>query len=228
MSDERQEMFDYIHRTFEGIKIKGSKVTFKGTSIGSKLYPLNNVRNAVCFNVYNTHPVDEGDKIREVFDKVDFELGRCYTNTTNLYNECIRSGIENVDIYVGWVHTCSDRIVHHCWLVYDGNKILDGSSQISDFMAMVKISEERLSLEEARKALAEAYFEGKKLKNSENCCCGRTLPNWLYVGCKCGPNEGLEIYRKLMKDFPRHPSYKNNNADGSSKTQRMILDRLGK
>lgn len=157
----------------------------------------------------------------------NLQLGRCYTNCNEFLERAIRLDVHNVIPYVGWM-TIGDgnRLIHHCWLVVDGKYVIDGSMNLKDLELMLDCVGKNLSDQEQRELLCANYFKMQRMLNSEKYVFGQVFPNALYIGSPCLPQDGINLFNKLMRDFPKHPSYLDNNPDGSSKLQKMILEEL--
>lgn len=213
---------------------KNIKITQKGScyyisgpapkpiKIPSQMYP---VHNKVCvFSNANTEPFPDcpqTDKIKEIYDSITPGVGTCYTNTEKLIDSLAAEGIQAIP-YVGWVFVGGDLPVHHCFAVI-GNHLLDFNP---NFQLMESELPKDLSIEQARDAFTDQWLELRKLPNSETTIFGRSAPYALYFASPCKPQDGLSIYMKLMRSFPKHPCYRN-IVDGTNKTQKMLLQKQG-
>ncbi|MBE7114243.1 hypothetical protein FT641_19525 [Bacillus paranthracis] len=229
---------DYLEEYGIGLKVRKDKVMVTDeegkATIPSKLYPLTNKRTIQFYCYVNTEQIEEGiesfQTIKDAYDSVKFEVGKCYQNTENLYRSLVQAGIPEDDMktYVGWILVGS-KPIHHCWLVYKGKHVLDGSITAAEMHAQQKIVDEHITdINKQREIVVGLTLEALKLPNSQIRTFGKVMPIYDYVGTVCEPDEGRAEYRKLISAYPNHPSYAGagSNPTGASKAQQMILDRM--
>ena len=215
-------------KNIPNFKFTESKVLYKGTAIPSKLFPINDKKNMRIFYVGNTEEIQDEPLLEDIFNNVEMNIGHCYTNCKNIVEECLLKNIQDVVPYVGWVSVSSTRLIHHCWLVYKGKHIIDGSAYVNIFNEVYSKITNNISMDEVRKLMVDFHFKVKNMPNSSKYVFGRALNYYIYVGSPCSPNDGIAIFQKLMKEFPKHPSYLNISSDGSNKLQRMIFKQESK
>lgn len=237
LSQIPEEIRGKLKEFIPGIHIEDKVVTYAHPQlddiavIPSKHYPLSKLSTISLFTTYNTEEVLDDD-IRQVFDAVDFPVGRCYSNTLRFAEECRRNGISDIRTFVGWITPPSALPIHHCWLVYKENHVLDGGIfkkaelQFAEFVQ----GNPNLSMQEYRQAMTDFMIEESKKQNSESRTFGKVNPLYWYVGTECNPQDGIDIYNRLIDKFPDHPSYRKpgQNPHGASETQKMIYDQLNK
>lgn len=213
------------------VKIKEDRVviklyqqdTFKDSCvIPTVYYPLNN--NPEVFTAEDVEVVTD-EKILEIFDRIEFKIGRCYDNTDRLVKELRKEGYD-AKSYVGWLFSGEDQYpVHHCWCVLD-NHILDLSDNYTmmltgpngDNFKNAKTKEEQIMV------MADFLKAAKNEKNSVVCYpVGKPSPFMFYIGCECDANEGRKIYRQLMQQFPDH-KVDRTDKQGLNHTQRKLKE----
>lgn len=207
------------------IKLANVDGSFKKSVIlPTDYYPLNGKYEVfTCGNTKQT--MDEG--VLEIFDKVKYRIGHCYSNTSNLISRLKKHGYD-VKSYVGWLFTSEQEFpVHHCWAVLDGNILLDLGD---DFTMMLTGAngenfKDDLSKEEVRELMVSFQLAASRVPNSVRCYpVGRVTPFLLYVGCECSPEEGSVIYNNLIFKFPDHECQRNCDASGLNALQRAMRE----
>ena len=157
----------------------------KPIKIPSAMYPL--AGEPLYLTSENTSAF-EGSKttetIRNIFDGLPNEVGRCYTNAERLQTALAAEGFDAKTL-VGWLFVLGTRPVHHCFTCID-NHIMDYN---------------------VRPELLSGSF---------------------FIGSYCPPKRGRELYNKLMRAYPKHPTALGLNPDGASPLQRIVLDRQKK
>lgn len=207
------------------VETKGSSVIVRGIGdkpikIPSQMYPLTGTLNILSHT--NTAPFEDTpqtDKIRAVFDSITPDVGRCYTNTEKLLDALAREGIE-AKSFVGWLFPEGDMPVHHCFTVID-NHILDFNPNLNLLHPKME-AYATLSMEAARDKFTDVFLEMREMPNSEAAIFGQIDMHSIYFASPCKPSDGLKIYNKLMKAYPKHPCY-TNLTNGTNATQKMIL-----
>lgn len=229
-----------IEENITDMKIKKNKVIVGDGrfEVPSQLFPLTSNKIEVFYHNNTWQPTSEIyhteeskadlQLLTDCFNNVEAQLGRCYTNIRNFYELALKGDLKGkLKTYVGWVKIgSSNRLIHHCWAVYNNVHLIDFGASHLDFKLELEMMEKNLSIDEMRELLAENYVKNKEKLNSEVYTIGRTVPNHFYIGCECEPYKGIEVYNELMDNFPNHPSYLHNNSDGSSKLQKMILEKM--
>ena len=185
-------------------------------------YPLNGKLRV--YNYKNTKKIEDIN-ILKAFDKVNYKIGSCYTNTKELVKELKKEGY-NIKSYVGWLFTGqTETPIHHCWAVINDNSILDLAD---DFTVMLsgdnaKNFESLNTKIERAEMIANFQLAARNVKNSIRCSpVGVPTQFLLYVGSECEPEKGKEIYRNLIKQYPDHECQRNLDAEGYNETQRVM------
>lgn len=186
----------------------------------SQMYPI--IGELKMFNTDNTEDCADEDVIA-AFDAVSALLGHCYTNTERFTDEIAAHGINKsrMSSYVGWLFIGASRPVHHCFAVVDDKHVFDFATAIKceQFINLSDMPHDKL-----RDALSDQYAKTIEQPNSIRFGKGKVDPFYCYIASPCTPMKGREIYNKLMKAFPKHPSYTNlSNPYSYSKTQELSL-----
>ena len=210
------------------IEQKGSSaliydISEKPIKIPSQMYPLSGSLNFIVHD--NTEPFPDDpltERIRSIYDSIDPGIGTCYTNAKMLTTALAEKGIASVT-YVGWVIIGGALPVHHCFTGI-GKHILDFNVDPSYFYAE---EYKDIGLEEAREKLTDKLASLKDVPNSQKSTFGQVSPYSIYIASPCRPEEGLKLYQKLMRAYPKHPCYRNIDDKGMSKTQEMLLKKKG-
>lgn len=192
----------------------------KPIKLPSQMYPVSG--EAKMFYTDNTEDCAD-EEIIAAFNNVSSLLGHCYTNTENFIDELATRGIDKSRMmsYVGWLFMGISRPVHHCFTAVDGKYIFDFATGLKSehFIALANMPPDNL-----REALADQYAKTHEQPNSVRFGKGKVDPFYCYIASPCSPTKGREIYNKLMRAFPKHPSYDNlSNPHSYSKTQELSL-----
>lgn len=210
------------------IERKGSNVYISGVSerpikIPSAMYALNG--KPYVFIAQTTAPfpdTEETEKIRAIFDGIEQKMGQCYTNAETLQAALRAEGID-ARTYVGWQFVGPQQPVHHAIVAVE-NHVLDFN--IRGDLLMPVLTQKAPSLDELRKITADFMIELKKKPNSEIGTFGQMDPYSFIVCSECKPMKGLELYKKLIKAYPKHPARNEHNGKGLSRTQEIYFDKL--
>lgn len=216
------------------VTFKDTKVVFKKRDSGgnfeksiivpSVIYPLNDKYEA--FTYKNTKPVTD-EEILKIFDSVQYQIGRCYTNTEKLVAVLRAAGCD-VKAYAGWLFMAGNEYpIHHAWCVLNENSILDLAD---DLFLMLggengKYFEQAKSKDEKRALMVSFQAWARQLPNSKRCLpVGVPCPTTLYVGCPCEPEQARCIYNNLIRQYPAHECQRNCDENGWNKTQKMFRE----
>jgi len=219
----------------DAVKIKDKQVIvklydeenkfIKSIVLPTQYYPLND--NPEVFHYKNTQKLKD-ETIARMFNKIKYIIGHCYTNTENLVRELREEGIE-AKSYVGWLFTEKGQTpIHHCWVVVNGNTILDLSD---DFTVMLSGENgnnfDRLETKIERAQMIASFQQAaREVENSIRCSpVGTPTPFLFYIGCECEPDKGREIYRNLIQQYPNHECKRNVDEDGYTDAQKIMRDR---
>lgn len=124
------------------------KVSGETISIPSRMYPLES-DSFQCFDADNTSEIVD-ERIIAIFDSINPEVGRCFTNAENLCTALQKEGYP-AEQYVGWLFMGNELPVHHSFVVLDGH-ILDLSISLKseDFEKLDSITVKCKTKDEAR------------------------------------------------------------------------------
>lgn len=195
----------------------------KSVIIPTVYYPLNN--GYKVFHYKNTRELVD-DAVKEIFDSITYQIGFCYQNTDALVSALQEKGYD-AKSYVGWLFTSGDQFpVHHCWCVLDGDIILDLADDMTQMLTGSNGEHFKdKSLEECRELMVSFARAAKEYPNSVRCApVGTPTPFMLYVGCECAPQNGRNIYNRLIDEFPDHECQRNCDSRGVNATQRRMME----
>jgi len=211
--------------------VENNKYRFPGKKkmeyIPSKLFPLSSKTKVHWFGHPNTSRFELTEKQEEIINSLEFNKGRCYTNTEKLINALERE--LELKFFSGWVFLGYNLPVHHAWAVLFEN----GKEYVFDmgvFEREQEIIEEASEKFDDPEKQREYYVKENKrtfeLPNSEIYITGKIVPEMiLYIGVESTKEEALDCYWEAVGDDPTtHPSYSGMGLDekGSSRTQREL------
>lgn len=197
-----------------------SDIDSKPIKIPSAMYPL--AGELLYLTPDNTSAfgdTKDAETIRRLFDGLQNEVGRCYTNAERLQAALAAEGFDAKTL-VGWLFVLGTRPVHHCFTCVDDH--------IMDYNVRPELLTDGLpssiSREEMRELMADRLMELSKRPSSETGTFGALSSGSFFIGSYCPPKRGRELYNKLMRAYPKHPTALGLNPDGASPLQRMVLD----
>lgn len=205
-------------------KIKNKGIEFKiGKAvhmIPSKDFPLSskNTKNIKVFTNKNTKKI-KNEKIQEIFNNLEYRLGKCFANARDLQAMLEKEGIQGWEYYSGWLFLPGGYPIFHAWLVKD-----DSVLEYTDFVFDENMNEKMKGIktdEEQREILANEMVRKSKLPASETKTYGNVHMEHIFIGTK----DTYENSRVIMEGFaPSHPSYspKGMNLEGLSDLQLRI------
>ena len=200
----------------------------KLVNIPSSMYPL--VGEVEIFSMYNTDILDDV-KIEKIFNTIPYQIGRCYSNANNLYNALLDNDIDGAYCYEGWLFIGQNELpIHHAFVVIkQGEKkyLLDYAADMkADEVDRLQEEYEKLPEDELRKVMLREIREKEKLPHSKRATFGKVDGMYLYVACKCNPDNARINFQNLMQMYPEHPSYVGvDKKTGASKLQEMQMVR---
>lgn len=208
-----------IVKRYANEKFEGSVV------IPTAYYPLNGAYRV--FTKENSEMIKD-EKLLSLINHIPYQIGHCYTNTENLSCLLRQNGYE-VETYVGWLFVDDQTPVHHCWAVYQ-NSVIDLAD---DFTMMFggKNAENftnAKSMEEVTELIASfhRYVKEHNIPNSMRCYpIGEPTSFLVYVGARCEPQDGREIYNRLISEYPDHECHGNIDRNGRNRTQRIFSEK---
>lgn len=212
--------------------LRNNKYGFKGKNkkeyIPSKLFPLSSKTKVHWFGYPNTTKFDFNKKQKNIINSLEFEQGRCYTNTEKLITNL--KGKLDLKFFSGWTFIGNNYPIHHAWgiLFKNGNEYVFDMGILEKSEELIEKAKKYNNIEEQRKFYVEEYKKYLKLPNTQKFITGKVIPqNMLYIGVESTKKQAVDCYNKAVGDDPNsHPSYSNMNLDeqGRSKTQRKFSD----
>lgn len=207
------------------VKLRNRDGSFRtSVHIPTEYWPLNGPYEV--FHSENTARVDIAE-IYNIFDSVNYKIGRCYTNTKNLYGKLKEAGFD-VKTYAGWSFILEDIPIHHCWVVLDNGEsrsVLDLADD--DPMMVCWLSEHSPKWPNTNREDHVNWLEtALKMPNTARCYpVGQVSPRFCYVGCECDPDEAVSYYNQLIFKYPDHMCERNCGPDHVNRTQAMLMER---
>lgn len=184
----------------------------------SHKYPLNSTPEIFDFRC--TEDISD-DKVIQIVNSAEFNIGRCYTNAEKLANKLCSAGYD-AKCYVGWFFPNDPEPIHHAFVILDGVHVIDLSVE-RDFAELEQsLYKEMRTLKETRYKYAKILTERREKLHSTHVVVGKVPDKALYIGCPCGATEGIKIYNKLIKAFPKHPCNCTDNGV-TNETQRLLM-----
>lgn len=197
----------------------------KPIKIPSAMYPLSGTPTLLSFETTAPFPEsEETQKIKTIFDSIEQKVGQCYTNAEILQATLQAEGIPS-KTFVGWQFIGQTRPVHHAIVVIE-NHVLDFN--IRTELLRKTLTEQTLPIDVLRQKVVERLIELKKQPNSEVATFGQVEPSTFIICSECKPKQGLQIYNKLVKAYPKHPALNDVDAHGLSKTQKIYFEKTSK
>ena len=195
------------------------KVSGETISIPSRMYPLES-DSFQCFDADNTSEIVD-ERIIAIFDSINPEVGRCFTNAENLCTALQKEGYP-AEQYVGWLFMGNELPVHHSFVVLDGH-ILDLSISLKseDFEKLDSITVKCKTKDEARERIAE-YILQKELPNHQRCVFGVVDEAYHYIGAQGTREDGIKRNKELRKIYPQHPCFQD-VKNGITRGQEILL-----
>lgn len=202
-------------------KLCDEKGVYKRTIvIPSDKYPLiPNPKAMQYFHKGNCEEVTDRD-ILDIYDGIQFERGRCYTNSCRLMNALRQKGYDAKQ-YVGWLFVSEDIPIHHSWVIL-GNHLFDFADDFTVLSSNPAVLEIQCKEDYAR-FVAAFYRECGKYKNSQiTAPVGKPYSQLLYVGCECRYEDGIDVPQTLLKKYPNHEAYENCTIGQKTPMQKKI------
>lgn len=196
------------------------KVCGETISIPSRMYPLES-GSFKCFDSDNTSEIVD-ERIIAIFDSINPEVGRCFTNAENLCTALQKEGYP-AEQYVGWLFMGNELPVHHSFVVLDGH-ILDLSISLKseDFEKLDSITVKCKTKDEARERIAEYILQKEQLPNHQRCVFGVVDEAYHYIGAQGTREDGIKRNKELRKIYPQHPCFQD-VKNGITRGQEILL-----
>lgn len=196
------------------------KVSGETISIPSRMYPLES-DSFKCFDADNTSEIVD-EKIKDIFDSIKPEVGRCFTNAEKLCAALNKAGYP-AEQYVGWLFMGDELPVHHSFVVFDGH-ILDLSISLKseDFEKLDSITAKCKTKDEARERIAEYILQKEQLPNHQRCAFGVVDEAYHYIGAPGTREAGIRRNQELRQSYPQHPCFQD-VKNGITRGQEILL-----
>lgn len=196
------------------------KVSGEIISIPSRMYPLES-DSFQYFDADNTSEIVD-ERIIAIFDSINPEVGRCFTNAENLCTALQKEGYP-AEQYVGWLFMGNELPVHHSFVVLDGH-ILDLSISLKseDFEKLDSITVKCKTKDEARERIAEYILQKEQLPNHQRCVFGVVDEAYHYIGAQGTREDGIKRNKELRKIYPQHPCFQD-VKNGITRGQEILL-----
>ena len=196
-------------------KVKGETI-----SIPSRMYPLES-GSFKCFDADNTSEVTD-EKIKDIFDSIKPEIGRCFTNAENLCIALNEEGYQ-AEQYVGWLFMGDELPVHHSFVVLDDH-ILDLSISLksADFTKLDSVTAKCKTKNEARERIAEYILRKEQSPNHQRCIFGVVDEAYHYIGAPGTKEAGIKRNQELRQIYPQHPCFQDVKS-GITRGQEILL-----
>ena len=196
------------------------KVCGETISIPSRMYPLES-DSFQYFDADNTSEIVD-ERIIAIFDSINPEVGRCFTNAENLCTALQKEGYP-AEQYVGWLFMGNELPVHHSFVVLDGH-ILDLSISLKseDFEKLDSITVKCKTKDEARERIAEYILQKEQLPNHQRCVFGVVDEAYHYIGAQGTREDGIKRNKELRKIYPQHPCFQD-VKNGITRGQEILL-----
>ena len=196
------------------------KVSGETISIPSRMYPLES-DSFQYFDADNTSEIVD-ERIIAIFDSINPEVGRCFTNAENRCTALQKEGYP-AEQYVGWLFMGNELPVHHSFVVLDGH-ILDLSISLKseDFEKLDSITVKCKTKDEARERIAEYILQKEQLPNHQRCVFGVVDEAYHYIGAQGTREDGIKRNKELRKIYPQHPCFQD-VKNGITRGQEILL-----
>ena len=196
------------------------KVYGETISIPSRMYPLES-DSFKCFDSDNTSEIVD-ERIIAIFDSINPEVGRCFTNAESLCTALQKEGYP-AEQYVGWLFMGDELPVHHSFVVLDGH-ILDLSISLksADFEKLDSITAKCKTKDEARERIAEYILQKEQLLNHQRCVFGVVDEAYHYIGAPGTREAGIRRNQELRQSYPQHPCFQD-VKNGITRGQEILL-----
>jgi hypothetical protein len=206
-------------------KRKGPRVPFSVGSaryqIPSKLYPLSSPRRFFVIGADECEDVEVPGDVRDAMDSQVWESGRCYGNTARVV-----SLWPGAKYFSGWLFARSRFPYHHAWAVV-GDSVVDMSISRGEIEYLTGVDYDDPQWRE--KAAPVLFRMSRESVPSRDRVIGKPIEGFIYVGCEDDLESARGRFRKLMRDYPDHPSYARKiDPAGYSELQRVLERERGR
>ena len=194
------------------------KVCDKTISIPSRMYPLES-DSFKCFDADNTKEIMD-EKVKTIFDSIQPEIGRCFTNAEKLCLALNKEGYP-AEQYVGWLFMTDVFPVHHSFVVLNSH-ILDLSISLNSEDFAILNTKKCNTEDEKREYIAEYISQKEKLPNHKRCIFGTVDKIYHYIGAPGTKEDGIKRNKELRRIYPQHPCFQD-VKNGITRGQEILL-----
>lgn len=212
---------------FIKIQDDGIEFSYKGENyqIPSDMFPLTG-EEVLILNAFNTYPL-KNKKIEDIFNHSTPEIGKCYANSTQLYNLLIENGISqhHLKYCVGWIFVEPGLPIQHAFLLYKDKYVLDQSislkgKYLKNFCNSVKKEDTQIDI---KRKYAKQIIEMQKLPLSKSATFGKMIEYFLFIGCESSEEAATEVYLRVNENYP-HLFFPKDES-GNTELQRMVINK---
>lgn len=196
------------------------KVCGETISIPSRMYPLES-GSFKCFDSDNTSEIVD-EKIKDIFDSIKPETGRCFTNAETLCMALNEAGYP-AEQYVGWLFMGDELPVHHSVVVLDDHVLdLSISLKSEDFAKLDSVTAKCKTKDDARERIAEYMLQKEQLPNYQRCIFGVVDKMYHYIGAPGTREAGIRRNKELRQSYPQHPCFQD-VKNGTTRGKEILL-----
>lgn len=196
------------------------KVSGETISIPSRMYPLES-DSFKCFDADNTSEIVD-EKIKDIFDSIKPEVGKCFTNAEILCVALNKAGYP-AEQYVGWLFMGDELPVHHSVVVLDDHVLdLSISLKSEDFAKLDSVTAKCKTKDDARERIAEYMLQKEQLPNYQRCIFGVVDKMYHYIGAPGTREAGIRRNKELRQSYPQHPCFQD-VKNGTTRGQEILL-----
>ena len=177
----------------------------KDIKVPSNMYPLN--REAQLFTTETTDTISDAH-LREIVNCIDGRMNSTYQNAEQVVRTLNVYGIPAVQ-YVGWVFMSDSAPMYQSFALVKGDH---GGPAIIDLSVdpiwpqWEQEMAQYTTPDEMRAAFIEKQSKRWDVPNTERCVFGQVPDYMVYVASMCTTDQGLKLYQKVMRAFPKHPA----------------------
>lgn len=198
-------------------------------TVPSKLYSLPNTNEIFTFSKDNTFELENED-ISKALSNISFLPGECYKNSEKIVNALKEEGLDyKVEFYSGWIYNLG-HMTHHSWVVINDKHLLDVTFFREDNLQKEYIEKSaKGELYEVNRDITSTNIANLMKSNKEfkdKYGYGKVIHDFLYIGVKSNRDETRESVNSLRRKNSDHPSFKNTDSRGRTKTINMIYDKI--
>ena len=162
------------------------------------------------------------EKIKDIFDSIKPEVGKCFTNAEILCVALNKAGYP-AEQYVGWLFMGDELPVHHSVVVLDDHVLdLSISLKSEDFAKLDSVTAKCKTKDDARERIAEYMLQKEQLPNYQRCIFGVVDKMYHYIGAPGTREAGIRRNKELRQSYPQHPCFQD-VKNGTTRGQEILL-----